>query len=51
MTKLAKIHWINRDKVYSSIEYKVFGVTRIKEFNLAFLGKWCWLLYDNHGGL
>jgi hypothetical protein len=46
-----KIHWINWENVYSSKEYGGLGVRRIREFNLALLGKWCWHLYDNQGGL
>jgi hypothetical protein len=46
-----KIHWINRDKVCSSKEYRGLGVMRINEFNLALLGNWCWRLYVDKGGL
>jgi len=33
------------------MEYGGLGVRRIRDFNLALLGKWCWHLYDNLGGL
>jgi len=37
-----KISWINWDTICTKKEEGGLGVRRIREFNLALLGKWCW---------
>jgi hypothetical protein len=32
-------------------EYGGLGVRQLKEFNIALLGKWCWRMLVDHGGL
>jgi hypothetical protein len=48
--KARKIHWVNWEQVCFSKEYEGLRVSRIREFNLALLEKWCCRLYDNQGG-
>jgi hypothetical protein len=38
------IDWIKWDKICLNKEEGGLGVHRVKEFNLALLGKWCWRL-------
>ena len=43
-----KIHWVDWNTVCRSKEVGGLGVRRIREFNLALLGRWCWrLLVDS----
>jgi len=45
-----KITWINWKTVCSKKEFGGLGVRRLKEFNVALLGKWYWrLLVDREG--
>jgi len=51
-----KVYLVGRVKTYLWASSRLtqvqrYGVARIEEFNLAFLGKWRCLLYDNHDGL
>ncbi|XP_024640756.1 uncharacterized mitochondrial protein AtMg00310-like [Medicago truncatula] len=39
-----KVSWIRWDTLSLRKEYGGLGVTRLKEFNLALLDKWCWRL-------
>ena len=36
-----KIHWVDWNTVCGSKEVGGLGVRRIREFNLALLGRWC----------
>jgi hypothetical protein len=40
--EVRKISWINWDTICSKKENGGLGVRRIREFNFALLGKWCW---------
>jgi len=45
-----KISWVDWRSVYKRKEHGGLGVRRLREFNEAMLGKWCWrMLVD--GGL
>jgi hypothetical protein len=45
-----KISWIDWDSICSKKEVGGLGVRRIREFNLALLGKWCWWqVSESHG--
>lgn len=37
-----KIAWVDWDSICTSKELGGFGMRRMKEFNMALLGKWCW---------
>jgi hypothetical protein len=39
-----KISWIDWHSIYRSQEVGGLGVRRIRDFNIALLGKWCWRL-------
>jgi hypothetical protein len=39
-----KISWIDWQSVCCSQEVEGLGVRRIRDFNRALLGKWCWRL-------
>lgn len=46
-----KISWIGWKTICSRKEYGGLGVRRMKDFNLALLGKWCWRMLVDRGGL
>lgn len=37
-----KMVWIDCDSIYLSKENGWSGMRRLREFNVALLGKWCW---------
>nr|ABD28747.2 Putative non-LTR retroelement reverse transcriptase, related [Medicago truncatula] len=39
-----KISWVRWDTLSLRKEYGGLGVTRLREFNIALVGKWCWRL-------
>lgn len=39
-----KISWVRWDSLSMRKEYGGLGVKRLREFNIALLGKWCWRL-------
>ncbi|GAU31515.1 hypothetical protein TSUD_332900 [Trifolium subterraneum] len=46
-----KISWISWKDICSSKEHGGLGVRHLREFNLALLGKWCWRMLVDRGGL
>jgi len=46
-----KISWVDWNTVCQSKEVGGLGVRRIREFNYALLGKWCWRLLVNRNSL
>jgi hypothetical protein len=45
-----KIAWVDWDSVCLPKEEGGLGVRRMREFNVALLGKWCWrMLVDKNG--
>ncbi|GAU24432.1 hypothetical protein TSUD_364160 [Trifolium subterraneum] len=45
-----KISWISWKNICLRKEYGGLGVSQLREFNLALLGKWCWrMLVDREG--
>ena len=48
---LSKINWIDWHTICLSKENGGLGVMQLREFNLSLLGKWCWRLLVDRGGL
>ncbi|GAU48899.1 hypothetical protein TSUD_98900 [Trifolium subterraneum] len=46
-----KIPWVSWSKVCVSKEHGGLGVRRVREFNIALLGKWCWGMLVHRDGL
>ncbi|MCH79613.1 cysteine-rich receptor-like protein kinase, partial [Trifolium medium] len=46
-----KVSWIRWKNVCLGNEYGGLGVRHLREFNVALLGKWCWRLLVDRGGL
>jgi hypothetical protein len=46
--KTSRIGWKN---ISLCKEYRGLGVRQIREFNIALLGKWCWRILVDRGGL
>ena len=47
---IRKIAWVDWDTVCLSKEEGGLGVRRLREFNIALFGKWCWhMLVDKEG--
>ena len=46
-----KISWVDWNSVCRSKEVGGLGVRRIREFNIALLGKWCWRLLEDRDSL
>jgi hypothetical protein len=45
-----KISWISWNNICARKEYRGLGVNRLREFNTALLGKWCWKMLVDRGG-
>jgi len=45
------ISWVAWNKICVSKESGGLGVRRMREFNIALLGKWCWRLLVDKGSL
>ena len=46
-----KISWVDWNSICRSKEVGGLGVRRIREFNVALLGKWCWRLLEERDSL
>ncbi|GAU20182.1 hypothetical protein TSUD_352460 [Trifolium subterraneum] len=46
-----KMAWISWKNVCLGLEHGGLGVRQLREFNIALLGKWCWRMLVDRGGM